>query len=127
MVPKTSGPGSRRHARLVKAQTGDLLAEHVLAPRTVFGRALGLMFRSRLDDGHGMWINPCNGIHMFFMRFSIDAVFLDRRLRIVRIVHGLEPWRMVPFVWLAHSVVELPAGSARAAGLAVGEQLRLDD
>lgn len=103
-----------------------MIVEHLLTPRTVFGRALGLMFRRHLDRGQGMWINPCNGIHMFFMRFAIDAVFLDRRLRVVRIVRELKPWRMVPFVWLAQSVVELPAGTAGAADLAVGEQLRVE-
>jgi uncharacterized membrane protein (UPF0127 family) len=74
-----------------------------------------------------MWIDPCNGIHMFFMRFPIDAVFLDRRLRVVRVVHRLRPWRIVPLVVGARSVVELPAGTARAVGLAVGERVEVQE
>jgi uncharacterized membrane protein (UPF0127 family) len=84
------------------------------------------MLRRRLEEGGGMWIAPCNGIHMLGMRFPIDAVFLDRRLRVVRIVHRLRPWRMVPLVWRAHSVVELPAGHAVRAELEVGEQLAVE-
>jgi uncharacterized membrane protein (UPF0127 family) len=84
------------------------------------------MFRPHLDPGQAMWIRPCEGIHTFFMRFPIDAVFLDRRLRVVRIVPRLRPWRVVPFVRFAHSVVELPAGGALAAGLEVGEQLQIE-
>lgn len=85
------------------------------------------MFRRGLDPDGGMWINPCNGIHMFGMRFAIDALFLDRRLRVVRVVSNLRPWRMVPFVLLAHSVVELPAGRAEEAGLKLGEMLAVED
>ncbi|HEY4028027.1 MAG TPA: DUF192 domain-containing protein, partial [Candidatus Dormibacteraeota bacterium] len=74
--------------RLVHPRTGRVLAERLQVPRTSLGRALGLMFRRRLPAGDGMWITPCNGIHMFFMRFAIDAVFLDRRLRVVRVCAG---------------------------------------
>lgn len=89
----------------------------------MFGRGLGLMFRSRLEPGRGMWIKPCNGIHMFGMRFPIDAVFLDRRQRVIRLVPDLAPWRVVPLVLRARSVVELPAGTAARAGLKVGRRL----
>jgi uncharacterized protein len=108
--------------RLVQVRTGRVLAARVAVPRTVFGRGLGLMFRPSLPEGGGMWIRPCNGIHMMGMRFAVDAVFLDRRLRVVE---RLKPWRMVPWVPLAHSVVELPAGTG--AGLEVGEMLAVEE
>jgi uncharacterized protein len=116
-----------RPLRLLHPRTGRVLAERLQVPRTFAGRGLGLMFRRRLGEGEGMWIQPCNGIHMFGMRFAIDAVFLDRRLRVVRVVPRLRPWRMVPLVLLAHSVVELPAGIAESAGLKLGEMLAVDD
>jgi uncharacterized membrane protein (UPF0127 family) len=84
------------------------------------------MFRRSLEPGAGMWIVPCTGIHTLFMGFAIDAVFLDRRLQVVRTVPGLRPWRMVPLVRGAHSVVELPAGSLADLSLPQGEQLRLE-
>ena len=73
---------SRR--RLVHPGSGRVLASRLEVPRTFLGRGLGLMFRRTLEEGAGMWISPCNGIHTFFMRFPIDAVFLDRRQRVVR-------------------------------------------
>jgi uncharacterized membrane protein (UPF0127 family) len=91
----------------------------------MFGRGWGLMFRARLDAGGGMWITPCNGIHMWFMRFPIDAVFLDRQERVVKVYPRLRRWTMVPFVWGAHSVLELPAGTVDGLNLAKGEQLVL--
>ena len=73
-----------------------------------------------------MWIVPCSGIHTFFMRFPIDAVFLDRRRRVVRLYPNLARWRLVPFVKGAHSVVELPAGTLLSLGLASGDQLAIE-
>ncbi len=116
----------QRGLRLVHPGSGRVLAGRLEVPGTSLGRALGLMFRRSLEPGAGMWIVPCTGIHTFFMRFAIDAVFLDRRLRVVRTVVGLRPWRVVPLVLGAHSVVELPAGSLDDFPLVRGEQLQLE-
>ena len=103
-----------------------MLADQLEVPRTFVGRGIGLMFRRHLESGRGMWINPCNGIHMFFMKFEIDAVFLDRDLKVVRVYRRLGRWRVVPLVRGARSVVELPAGRCDGLELARGEQLDLE-
>ena len=84
------------------------------------------MFRRELPAGEGMWITPCNGIHTFFMRFAIDAVFIDRRQRVVRVCAGLLPWRIVPLVLRAHSVLELPGGALDGIVLERGEPLAIE-
>jgi len=117
---------SDRALRLVHPSSGRVLVERLEVPGTSFGRGLGLMFRQDLPAGEGMWITPCNSIHMFFMRFAIDAVFLDKRLRVVRIYPGLRPWRVVPFVFRAHSVLELPAGAVDGLPLERGEPLSIE-
>ena len=61
-------------------------------PRTMFGRGFGLMFRKTLPTGRGMWLIPCNGIHMMFMNFPIDAVFLDSSERVKKVYHRLPAW-----------------------------------
>lgn len=81
------------------------------------------MFRRSLPARTGMWIAPCNGIHTFFMRFPIDVIFLDRKQRVVRVCLALRRRRIVPMVLGAHSVVELPAGTAEGLHLPRGEQL----
>lgn len=103
-----------------------MLAQRLLVPRTFVGRTVGLMFRRELQPGTGMWIVPCSGIHTFFMRFAIDAVFVDRRLRIVRVRPGLRPWRLVPIVFGARSVLELPAGAVAGLRLERGETLAVE-
>jgi len=115
-----------RVLRLVHPRTGRVLAERLLVPRTFLGRGVGLMLRRQLQPGTGMWIVPCSGIHTFFMRFAIDAVFVDRRLRIVRVRLGLAPWRLVPLVLGGHSVIELPAGTLAGLRLERGEALMIE-
>jgi uncharacterized membrane protein (UPF0127 family) len=110
--------------QLVHVATGRVLAETLEKPRTFFGRGVGLMFRRRLPDGHGMLIDPCNGIHMLFMRFAIDALFLDGRDQVKRLYRRVPPWYGVVWVvWGAQKVVELPAGSLDGVDLPNGEQL----
>ncbi len=62
---------------------------------------------------------------MLFMRFPIDAVFLDSDRRVLKIVENLRPWRTASCRG-AREVVELSAGECRRRGLAVGERLVLD-
>ena len=80
---------------------------------TFLERTKGLIGRDGLERGKGMLIMKCNCIHTFFMRFSIDATFLDGQGRIVKTVKGIRPWR--PWVWggwRARSVLETAAGTA---------------
>jgi hypothetical protein len=86
-------------------------------------RMRGLLGRKGLEAGEGLLIPKTSSIHMFFMAFAIDAVFLDRELRIRRIARDLRPWRIA---WKrgSKSVLELPAGAAAAAGLEVGSRLK---
>jgi uncharacterized membrane protein (UPF0127 family) len=63
----------------------------------LFARMKGLLGRSSLAPGTGLLIERCNCIHTLFMRFSIDATFLDRHDRVVRVVRGIPPGRW--WVW----------------------------
>ncbi|MCR5413754.1 MAG: DUF192 domain-containing protein [Kiritimatiellae bacterium] len=65
--------------------------------RTFAQRAKGLIGVKDMKKGEGLLILRCNAIHTFFMRFAIDATFLDSQNRVVKIVRNIRPWRM--FVW----------------------------
>jgi uncharacterized membrane protein (UPF0127 family) len=109
--------------RLTK-QDGSVVAQPLEVAKTFFARGLGLMFRSRLPENGGLLIYHCNGIHMMFMRFPIDAVFVDKRGVVVKLYRKLPPWiGLVPLVWRADRVAELPAGTIDRHGLKVGDQL----
>lgn len=92
----------------------------------MFKRMRGLLGRGGLAPNEGLWITPCTSIHMFFMRFSIDAVFIDANGCVVRVYEDLPPWRMARGGKHAHSVLELPAGRAAFFNLRPGDRLALD-
>jgi uncharacterized membrane protein (UPF0127 family) len=113
-------------AKATHVRTGTVVAEDLEVERFILGRTAGLMFRRSLAPGAGMWIVPCNGIHMMFMRFAIDAVFLDRQNRVKKVYPRLPPWWGVVWIeWGAHSVLELPAGSTAALGLQTGDEISI--
>ena len=86
-------------------------------------RFLGLMGRKALPERQGLLLSPCNSIHMMFMRFAIDAVFLDKDNCIVKLVPQLRPWLGLAFAPGAHACIELPAGTVEALGWRVGMKL----
>ena len=110
--------------RAVHEPSGKVLADELESATSLFALTAGLMFRRRLEPGRGLWLSPCNGIHMMFMRFPIDAVFLDSRERVRKVYRRLPQWwGVVWFVWGAHSVLELPAGSTASIDLNRGDQV----
>jgi len=109
---------------------GTVLAQDLEIASSLWGRFMGLMGRPSLPAGRGLWLTG-NGIHMFFMRFPIDAVFLGRRTadgdrRVVSIHRRVRPWiGIVPFVRGADGVLELPVGTIDASATQRGDALRL--
>jgi uncharacterized membrane protein (UPF0127 family) len=91
---------------------------------TPMSRMKGLLGRRSLATGEGLLLRPAGSIHTAFMRFPIDAVFLDANLRVLRVEANLRPWRIAAQRG-ARAVVELPAGTAEGMGLAVGLTLEL--
>jgi len=87
-------------------------------------RARGLLGRSGLEPGEGILLRPASSIHMFFMRFAIDAVFLDRDLVVRKVVRDLKPWRIAGARG-AKAVLELAAGECERRGVRPGDRLSL--
>ncbi len=109
----------------VRTAEGAILCERCEVPKSSFARMRGLLGRSGLDPGTGMLIDAAPSVHMFFMRFPIDVVFLDRDRTVVGVRHGLRPWR-VAGARRAVAALELPAGAAAAAGVGEGDVLVLE-
>jgi uncharacterized protein len=89
-------------------------------------RMRGLIGRSGLPAGEGLLLRPAPSIHTAFMRFPIDALFLDRELRVLQVVERLRPWRMAAKRG-ARAVLELSAGESARRGVNVGDCLELRD
>jgi uncharacterized membrane protein (UPF0127 family) len=112
--------------RLVNRTRGAVLADRVESVHGIRERLRGLLGRAGLGRGEALAIRPCASIHTFFMRFEIDAVFLDRRGRVVRALAGLRPWRATRFHLRAEQVVELPAGTVARTGTREGDELAFE-
>lgn len=88
-----------------------LLGLDVEVARTSFERMRGLLGRASLPPGRGLLIERCRAIHTCFMRFPIDAAFLDRENRIVRLVRNIRPGRLMVWGgWRAVKVLETAVG-----------------
>ena len=110
----------------VRTAEGAILCERCEIPETSFGRARGLLGRDGLEPGGGMLIDRAGSVHMFFMRFPIDVVFLDRDRVVVGVRHRLVPWR-VAGARRAVASLELPAGRAAEVGVEKGDRLIFED
>ncbi len=111
--------------QLIHTETGAIIAEHLELAHNPITRLKGLMFRSGLPKGHGLWIKPCNSIHSCFMKFEFDAVFLDKAFKVVHCEHAMKPWRASPLLWEAHSVVELASGTLKKHAIQTGHSLTI--
>jgi uncharacterized membrane protein (UPF0127 family) len=110
--------------RLLETGSGRVVVDDLELARSSWSRFMGLMGRRSLERGKGLWIEPCNSIHMFFMRFAIDVLFLDKQGRVKKVMLNLKPWRISPIVFGARTVVELPSGTLGDKSL-VGSELTL--
>ena len=90
---------------------------------TSLTRLIGLVGKRRLDAGCGLLIKPSSGIHTFGMRFAIDVVALSRNLQVLKLWHGLAPFRMTSIQLKTHCILELPAGQIRNCRIEIGDQL----
>jgi uncharacterized protein len=88
-------------------------------------RRTGLLKHNALAPGEGLWILPCESVHTFFMKFPIDLVYLDKKRTVRKVRHAVRPWRMSA-CFSAHSIIELPAGAARASRTVAGDQLEVE-
>jgi len=100
-----------------------LLCSKVRLATTFLGRLQGLLFSSELSEDEGLLLHPCNSIHTCFMRYPIDAVFLDNDYRVVALERNLLPWRINIAHPQARYVLELPAGQVALTLTEVGDIL----
>jgi len=116
---------SPRYVRVLNVTRDTVVGEHVRVAISVVDRSVGLLRTPEVPAGEGLWIERSPSIHMFFMRYAIDAVFVDRHMRVTKVVAGLKPWRMVLWARGARDCLELRAGAAEGSGTTVGDELRL--
>ncbi len=117
--------------RAINRTRGTTLCARLEPAGGMAGKSRGLLGRDRLEPGHGMLFRrgrfePFMLMHMFFMRFAIDIVFIDRTGHVMRIDRGLRPWRISSLVFGAYQALELEAGAAARAGTRRGDTIAFE-
>jgi uncharacterized protein len=117
--------------RAINRTRNTVVCERRECAESIAAQNGGLIGRDALEAGTGMlFINgrftPFMWMHMFFMKFAIDIVFLGRSDRVIRINRELKPWRVSSIVFGARKAIELPAGSAKLSGIEVGDRIEFE-
>jgi len=117
--------------RVINRTRATVVCERLELAATSRERSRGLLGRQRLEAGAGMLFAAGRfttflWMHMFFMRFPIDIVFLDRKGKVLKINHRLMPWRLSSIVFGARHALEIEVGAAKRSRTEVGDQIILE-
>lgn len=118
---RQNGAGrSRLKGVVLIGPAGQIVCERCYVADRSFPRLRGLIGWRPLDRNEGMLLRPSSAIHTTFVRFAIDAVFLDDEMTVLSIAPNLKPWRAA---WKrrASAVLELPSGRCEQLGLRPGD------
>lgn len=112
---------------MILKANGAYVATNAEFACSVFKQALGLMFRRNIPDGYALVfvMDKCRkvSLHMLFVPFPIDVIFLDNEKRIVKISE-LKPWVGLGFSGeKVKYIIEASRGTAIKAALRVGDKI----
>ena len=116
-----------RFVRVENVTRNTVLADRCRVAQGVRQRIFGLHLWPELREGEGLLLPGANSIDTTFMRYVMDAVFINGDRRVTKVVHDMKPWRIVPLARGAKDCIELPGGAAAKAQTQVGDELRLVD
>ena len=110
--------------KIINTTRNAILAENAAIADTIISCFIGLLRHDHLPQNEGLILTDCRSIHMFFMKFSIDVIFTDRRKVVVGLVRGIKPFRMSGYYWRSFYAIELPTGQIEATHTALGDQIQ---
>ncbi len=111
--------------KVVNISQNTVLGDKIELADSFFKRFLGLIPKKSLGNSKGLIIRPCNSIHMFFMRFSIDVIFVDKNNTVVYLMKELKPWKISKIIWNAKYVIELPVGTLSESKTQIGDKIEI--
>jgi len=111
--------------RIINQSKNTILADEAIIAGTLLKRMIGLLGRKELKKGQALILKPCNSIHTFFMRFSIDVLFVDKENKVIKAISSKEPFRLTYMYFTACFAVELPVGTIQSSATSPGDSLTL--
>jgi uncharacterized protein len=104
-----------------------IIASHVKITKNPLERMKGLLGTKSLPQGQALVITKCQSIHMMFMTYAIDAIFIDKECRVVGLCQNIKPFYFSPIFFRADQAIEVPAGSIAATQTQVGDILSISN
>ena len=77
-----------------------------------------------MPKGRGLLLSPCSSVHMCFMRFAIDVIYIDKDFKVMKVVPNLMPWVGLSLCSGAWGVIEMASGEAARIGIEKGDRLK---
>lgn len=114
-----------KSCRVINLTKNTVVTQNTLIADNLFSRMRGLLGRKSLNPQEGLILRPCNSIHTFFMRFPIDAVFLDRYDLVIKVYHSLPAWRLSGIFFRSALCLELSAGVLTQSRTEEGDRLQI--
>jgi len=96
--------------KCINAKTGKVIADNLEMKDSYLGRLIGLLNKNGLKKGQGIVLKPCSQIHTCFMRFAIDAVFISKDFKVLKVIKNMRPWHFSPIVLKSLYTLEVAAG-----------------
>lgn len=113
--------------RAINQNNGVVLADRLRVARTFKSRSVGLLNRTSLETGEALLIEPCTSIHTFFMKFSIDVLFLDKEGYVVKIARNIKPWKLAGCLWGGYMVMEFSSGARVNDVVFKGNKIKIEE
>ena len=111
--------------RVFNISKNTILADNAELANTFLKRLIGLLNRKALNKGEGLVLSPSNCIHSFFMRFTIDVIFLDKAGKVIAALSSFKPFRFSPIYCNSHTVIELPENTLKLSQTQRGDILQI--
>jgi len=113
--------------KVINLSNNYIIGDQIHIADNPLKKMVGLLSRKNLDYGEGLLIKNTNSIHSIGMRFNFDAVYLDKEYNVVKTIEKIKPWRIMPVVFNAKHVLELPAGMVEKAQIRVNNRLEFQE
>jgi uncharacterized protein len=111
--------------KIINLSKDKLLADQARLADNPIKRLVGLLNRNTLSQGEALVLSPSNCIHSFFMRFTIDVIFLDKQGKAVKILASFKPFRLSPLCFSSLTVIELPENTLQLTQTQPGDMIKI--
>ena len=112
---------------IINTTKNTVIAQKGCTADTCFSRMVGRLNRNSLLKDEALIITRCQSIHMVFMRFAIDAIFVDQNNCVVGLVKGIKPFRLSPIFFRSSYVIEASEGIIVQTETSIGDKIQIKE